>query len=116
MSSRRAFAAALLACSLVAGGCGGGDDGDDASKAPPQARPDQFPRATGRTLAELRSDLPKGGPVLAPTVSVFVPGQNRLGFGLFTTLACAFASPASTGCATKACRTARRERGGMGRL
>jgi hypothetical protein len=85
VSSRRAFAAVLLACSLVAGGCGGGDDGDDASKAPPEARPDQFPRATGRTLAELRQDLPKGGPVLAPTVSVFVPGQNRLGFGLFTT-------------------------------
>ena len=85
MSSRRAFAAVLLACSLVAGGCGGGDDGDDASQAPPEARPDQFPRATGRTLAELRQDLPKGGPVLAPTVSVFVPGQNRLGFGLFTT-------------------------------
>jgi hypothetical protein len=85
VGSRRAFAAVLLACSLVAGGCGGGDDGDDASKAPPEARPDQFPRATGRTLAELRRDLPKGGPVLAPTVSVFVTGQNRLGFGLFTT-------------------------------
>jgi len=85
VSSRRAFAAVLLACSLVAGGCGGGDEGDGASKPPPEARPDQFPRATGRTLAELRSDLPKGGPVLAPTVSVFVPGQNRLGFGLFTT-------------------------------
>jgi hypothetical protein len=85
VSSRRAFAAVLLACSFVAGGCGGGDDGDGASKPPPEATPDQFPRATGRTLAELRRDLPKGGPVLAPTVSLFVPGQNRLGFGLFTT-------------------------------
>jgi hypothetical protein len=84
VGSRRAIAAVLLACSLVAG-CGGGDDGDDASKPPPEARPDQFPRATGRTLAELRQDLPKGGPVLAPTASVFVTGQNRLGFGLFTT-------------------------------
>jgi hypothetical protein len=69
----------------VAGGCGGGDDnGDNASNPPPEARPDQFPRATGRTLAELRRDLPKGGPVLAPTVSQFVTGKNRLGFGLFT--------------------------------
>ena len=82
--SRRPIALALLACSLVAVGCGGGDDADD-TQAPPQATPDQFPRATGRTLAELRQDLPKGGPVLAPTVSRFVTGKNRLGFGLFTT-------------------------------
>lgn len=86
MSSRRAFAAVLLACSLVVAGCGGdGDSGDDASQAPPEARPDQFPSAKGRTLAELRRDLPDGGPVLAPTVSQFVTGQNRLAFGLFTT-------------------------------
>jgi hypothetical protein len=81
---RRVIALALLACSLVAAGCGGGDD-DDAAQAPPQATPDQFPRSTGRTLAELRRDLPKGGPVLAPTVSQFTVGENRLGFGLFTT-------------------------------
>jgi hypothetical protein len=84
VSSRRPIAALLLACSLVAGGCGGGDD-DSASKAPPEAQPDQFPSAQGKTLAELRSDLPKGGPVLAPTGSLFVTGDNRLGFGLFTT-------------------------------
>ena len=70
----------------MAGGCGGGDDGDDnASQPPPEATPDQFPRAEGRTLAELRRVLPEGGPVLAPTVSHFVAGENRLGFGLFTT-------------------------------
>jgi hypothetical protein len=85
VSSRRALVAVLLACSLVAAGCGGGGGDDSASKAPPEARPDQFPRATGRTLAELRRDLPDGGPVLAPTVSQFVTGKNRLGFGLFTT-------------------------------
>jgi hypothetical protein len=82
--SRRPIALALLACSFVVVGCGGGDDAGD-TQAPPQATPDQFPRSTGRTLAELRQDLPKGGPVLAPTVSRFVPGKNRLGFGLFTT-------------------------------
>ncbi|HYY83464.1 MAG TPA: hypothetical protein VE686_03045 [Beijerinckiaceae bacterium] len=86
MSSRRASAAVLLACALAVGGCGGGDDGQDGtSQTPPEARPDQFPRAEGRTLAELRRDLPKGGPVLAPTVSRVVTGKNRLGFGLFTT-------------------------------
>jgi hypothetical protein len=82
VSSRRPIAALLLACSLVAAGCGGDDDGT--STAPPQASPDQFPRAEGRTLAQLRQDLPKGGPVLAPTGSLFVTGDNRLGFGLFT--------------------------------
>jgi len=74
----------MLACSLVAAGCGGGGD-DSANQTPPDARPDQFPRAEGRTLAELRRDLPKGGPVLAPTGSLFAAGDNRLGFGLFTT-------------------------------
>jgi hypothetical protein len=82
--SSRPLAAVLLACSLVAAGCGGGGD-DSASQTPPDAQPDQFPRAEGRTLAELRRDLPKGGPVLAPTGSLFVTGDNRLGFGLFTT-------------------------------
>jgi hypothetical protein len=84
VSGRRLLVALLLVCSLVAGGCGG--DGEDSSNpAPPEARPDQFPRAEGRTLAQLRKDLPKGGPVLAPTGSFFVTGSNRLGFGLFTT-------------------------------
>jgi hypothetical protein len=84
VSSRRPIAAVLLACALVGAGCGGGDGDDDASPPPPEATPDQFPRATGRTLAELRKDLPKGGPVLAPTGSLFLTGKNRLGFGLFT--------------------------------
>jgi hypothetical protein len=75
----------LLACTLVAGGCGGGGNDDPSSGSPPEARPDQFPTATGKTLAELRSSLPKGGPVLAPTGSLYVAGKNRLGFGLFTT-------------------------------
>ena len=69
----------------MAGGCGSDDDNNSASQAPPQARPDQFPSAKGKTLAELRTDMPKGGPVLAPTVSTFLTGDNRLGFGLFTT-------------------------------
>ena len=68
----------------MAVGCGGGGD-DSSSNEPPQARPDQFPRSEGQTLAQLRQDLPQGGPVLAPTGSFFVTGDNRLGFGLFTT-------------------------------
>ena len=68
----------------MAAGCGGGGS-DSSSNAPPEARPDQFPRSEGQTLAQLRQDLPQGGPVLAPTGSFFVTGDNRLGFGLFTT-------------------------------
>jgi hypothetical protein len=74
----------VLACTLVAAGCGGGGGDDQSSQTPPEARPDQFPSATGKTLADLRRDLPQGGPVLAPTVSLLVAGKDRLGFGLFT--------------------------------
>jgi hypothetical protein len=69
----------------VAGGCGGDDGEEAADQPPPEARPDQFPRAEGRTLAQLRRRLPEGGPVLAPSVSQLVIGDNRLAFGLFTT-------------------------------
>jgi hypothetical protein len=73
----------LLASTLAAAGCGGDDE--DATTAPPrQARAEQFPAADGRTLAELRAELPAAGPVLAPSVSQFTVGRNRLGFGLFT--------------------------------
>jgi hypothetical protein len=85
VSSRRATWAVLLACPIVAGGCGGADGEDQANQPPPEARPDKFPSAEGKTLAQLRRKLPEGGPVLAPSVSQFGVGGNRLGFGLFTT-------------------------------
>jgi hypothetical protein len=78
--SRRLIAAALFACALLAG-CGGGDDDDSA--APPPAKAEDFPSAQGKTLAQLRSELGKGGPVLAPSVSQLTTGDNRFGFGLF---------------------------------
>jgi hypothetical protein len=81
--SPRPLVLALLACALVAAGCGGGGD-DSSSNAPPKATPDQFPSAQGKTLAQLRADLPQGGPVLAPTGSYFDAGSSRFGFGLFT--------------------------------
>jgi hypothetical protein len=77
------IAAALLACVLVAG-CGGGDDGSEDNPPPPVAQPEQFPKAAGKTLAELRKGLGRGGPVLAPSVSALTTGKNRFGFGLFT--------------------------------
>jgi hypothetical protein len=82
---RRLIAAGLLACALVAAGCGGDDDsGEQADRPPPEARPDQFPSAEGKTLLELYNALPAGGPVLAPALDHFVAGRNRYAFGLFT--------------------------------
>lgn len=78
--SRRLIAAALLACVLIAG-CGGDDD--DSAAPPPEAKAEDFPSAQGKTLAQLRGELPKGGPVLAPSVSQLTTGDNRFGFGLF---------------------------------
>ncbi len=50
---------------------------------PPPANPADFPDPKGKTLTELRTELPQGGPVLSPSVSVLEPGKNRFGFGLF---------------------------------
>jgi hypothetical protein len=84
VTSRRLIAAGLLACALLASGCGGDDGEERADRSPPQARPDQFPSAEGKTLVELYNELPEGGPVLAPSLDHFVAGDNRYGFGLFT--------------------------------
>jgi hypothetical protein len=85
VTSRRLIAAGLLACALVVAGCGDDDDGVEmADSPPPEARPDQFPSAEGKTLVELYNELPEGGPVLAPSLDHFVAGTNRYAFGLFT--------------------------------
>ena len=83
MSRRRAIAAVILAGALAGTGCGG-EAKEQTDAPPPPASPDQFPSAQGKTLAELRKELPEGGPVLAPSVSELTVGENRLGFGLFT--------------------------------
>ena len=68
-------------------GCGGGDDEPDSGGTqapPPVASPEDFPKATGKTLAQLRRAVgAEGGPILAPSVSQFEVGSNRFGFGLF---------------------------------
>ena len=82
MKAGAAILAALALCGAAAG-CGT-DSGDDAAeKPPPPANPEDFPKPAGKTLAQLEKELGGDGPVLAPSVSQFAPGENRLGFGLF---------------------------------
>lgn len=73
---------AALALAATGGGCGDDDDGA-AERPPPPAKPEDFPKATGKTLAQLRSEVKEEGPVLSPSVSQLEPGRNRFGFGLF---------------------------------
>ncbi len=82
MRSRHALIAlALLVLGLFAG-CGG-DSGDDTAKQPPEANLHDFPKANGKTLADLLGKLGQGGPVLARSVSDLQPGRSRFGFALF---------------------------------
>jgi hypothetical protein len=77
---RRALTALAGALILsLAGGCGGGDA---APKPPVAAKAPKFPSAKGRTLVQLRAELPEG-PVFAPAVSILKVGDNRVGFALF---------------------------------
>jgi len=66
----RGIAAALAAAALL-GGCGGGGNsgGGGSTKAPPVAKPEDFPKAAGQTIAGLSKKYGSGGPVLAPSVS-----------------------------------------------
>lgn len=68
-------AAFALSCALAA--CGGSSHND--AQSPPVAH---FQPAAGKTIADLRHGLPSEV-LLAPTVSVLAPGENRFGFGLF---------------------------------
>ena len=83
-----AFACALaVLIALLVAGCGGDDEnggGDSGGemKSDPVAQPIDFPKAAGKPLAELRRGRGPG-PVLASTVSILTPGENRYGFALF---------------------------------
>ena len=87
MRKHRTWIAAALAAAALLGGCGGGSSGNNggggSSTAPPVAKPEDFPKAAGQTIASLSKKYGSGGPVLAPSVSQLGPGKNRFGFGLF---------------------------------
>jgi len=81
----RLVGAALIAMALVASGCGG--DGDDPAPTGQAAAPDasEFPDPDGRTLEQIAADEgAESDLVVAPSGQVFEPGENRLGFGVFT--------------------------------
>jgi hypothetical protein len=90
------LAIACAAAALTVAGCGssGGDGGGASSPnaSPPPPPPDvaaaqhptaqQFPATRGRTLRQLADSLYSGGPQVALATSVYVPGRNRVAFGL----------------------------------
>ena len=80
---RAALALPALVLALLPAACGGGEDLAEApAPAPPPAKAADFPKPGGQTLSALRRGL-EPGPVLAPSVSLLEPGENRFGFALF---------------------------------
>src|SRR6476469_1095011 len=74
--------AAALAVAFSSCGGSGGNAASDLATPPKVPSITQFPKVKGRTMTELASNV-QAGPVLAPSVSLLVPGKNRFGFGLF---------------------------------
>ena len=86
----------LLAAAALLAGCGGGDDSatDPASQVPEsgglraKVRAAQsvtaadFPAAAGRTLQQVATESGTAGPELGMASSVFIPGKNRVAFGM----------------------------------
>lgn len=77
---------ALASAALLALGCGGGGEGDsEAATAEPVTAEADFPSAEGRTLIDIGSlATPNENLVVLPAGQAFEPGENRLGFGVFT--------------------------------
>ena len=72
----------LIAAALIAG-CGGSDSTSD-SAATTTANADDFPAPDNESLQQVAQKGEASDLVIAPTQSVFEPGKNRYGFGVFT--------------------------------
>ena len=80
-----ALAALLALCFAACGGNGDSSSGALADQpAPPRAI---FPRADGKTLSQVleASNAERSNLVVSPTGRVYSRGENRFGFGVFTT-------------------------------
>jgi hypothetical protein len=82
---RLSLAAAIVPVLLVAAGCGSDEETSTSASAPAPSAAD-FPAVDGRSVEEIyASEMPSDELVLAPTGQVFNQGENRFGFGVFTT-------------------------------
>ncbi len=72
-----------VALALVVGGCGGSDSSSDSDPTSTASAAD-FPSADNQSLEQLAQGSSASDLVIAPTQSVFEPGKNRYGFGVFT--------------------------------
>jgi hypothetical protein len=76
-----------MVAALAAAGCGGGNAQGDETKLPTvveganQPKLREFPKPRGRTLKQLAETVPDG-PHAALAASLFLPGKQRLAFGL----------------------------------
>jgi hypothetical protein len=78
-----ALAGALFAMALLAG-CGGDDDSADSTVSTPAPAASDFPAVKGETLDELMSATKPTQDVAALSGMTYTPGENRVGFGVFT--------------------------------
>ena len=81
-SARYLVVFALVAAGLITG-CGGSDSTSD-SAATTTANADDFPTPDNESLQQIAQQGDASDLVIAPTESVFEPGKNRYGFGVFT--------------------------------
>jgi hypothetical protein len=81
MTCRQPLIGALAVAAIALGACGSDDAAPDGPRTPDAA----FPAANGRTLNEVRAlGDPADDLVVSPAGQAFGPGENRLGFGVFT--------------------------------
>jgi hypothetical protein len=94
--SLRCLVVVVALGALAVTGCGGssgsGGGASSPNATPPPPPPDvaraahpsrgEFPTVRGRTLRELADSLDGAGPQVAPATSDYVPGRNRVAFGL----------------------------------
>jgi hypothetical protein len=81
-SARRAVAGALAAATVAVPLACGSDDDPAPARPPALKAGNSFPQPSGRSFRDLIGHLP-AGPVVAPSVSLLEPGENRFGFALF---------------------------------